>query len=125
MIKIYKFCFFYLKLTAACQTKAKRMNKTGITGIKSIIGAKGAYASGSFATNIAKDVIIYFFFHLLNSEFFDCLNFFKHKNFSGKIYGNDYNLILFRYLNRVEIKIKGKLLTSFTFMQRLVANKLA
>jgi hypothetical protein len=48
----------YLKLTAACQTKARRINKTGITGIKSTIGENGAYASGSFASNIAKDVII-------------------------------------------------------------------
>ncbi len=58
--------FFYLKLTAACQTKAKRINSTGITGIKSIIGAKGAYASGSFASNIAKDVIIDLFSNNFN-----------------------------------------------------------
>lgn len=48
----------YLKLTEACQTKAKRINKTGITGNTSTSGENGAYASGSFASNIAKDVII-------------------------------------------------------------------
>jgi hypothetical protein len=52
---------FYLKLTEACQTKAKRINKTGMIGSMSTIGEKGAYASGSFASNIAKDVIIILF----------------------------------------------------------------
>jgi hypothetical protein len=32
----------YLKLTAACHTKARRINKTGITGMKSTIGENGA-----------------------------------------------------------------------------------
>jgi hypothetical protein len=41
----------YLKLTAACQTNARRIKRTGITGIKSTIGENGAYASGSFAIN--------------------------------------------------------------------------
>jgi hypothetical protein len=49
--------FFYRKLTDACQTKANKMNKTGITGIKSIIGENGEYASGSFANTIAKDAM--------------------------------------------------------------------
>ena len=39
----------YLKLTAACQTKANNINNTGIIGNISTIGSKGAYASGSFA----------------------------------------------------------------------------
>lgn len=34
--------FSYLKLTAACQTKANKMNNTGIMGNTSTIGAKGA-----------------------------------------------------------------------------------
>ena len=32
----------YLKLTEACQTKANRINKTGIIGKTSTIGEKGA-----------------------------------------------------------------------------------
>jgi hypothetical protein len=47
----------YLKLTDACQTNAKRINKTGITGRTSTIGENGAYASGSFASTIAKFAI--------------------------------------------------------------------
>ena len=47
----------YLKLTDACQTNAKRINKTGITGKTSTIGENGAYASGSFASTSAKVVI--------------------------------------------------------------------
>lgn len=47
----------YLKLTDACHTKAKRINKTGITGRTSTSGANGAYASGSFASTIAKFAI--------------------------------------------------------------------
>lgn len=46
----------YLKLTDACQTKANKINKTGITGKTSTIGEKGAYASGSFATISALDI---------------------------------------------------------------------
>jgi hypothetical protein len=38
---------FYRKLTAACQTKAKRKKSIGMTGIKSTIGLKKAYASGN------------------------------------------------------------------------------
>lgn len=38
----------YLKLTAACHTKASNRKKTGITGITSTIGLKIAYASGNF-----------------------------------------------------------------------------
>ena len=47
----------YLKLTEACHTKAKRINKTGITGKTSTIGENGAYASGSFASTISKCAI--------------------------------------------------------------------
>ena len=36
------FFFFYLKLTEACQTKAKRKNKIGIIGKTSTNGLKGA-----------------------------------------------------------------------------------
>ena len=39
----------YLKLTEACQTKAKRKNSKGITGIISTIGFKKAQASGNLA----------------------------------------------------------------------------
>lgn len=46
----------YRKLTDACQTKANKINKTGITGKTSTIGEKGAYASGSFATISALDI---------------------------------------------------------------------
>lgn len=49
----------YLKLTDACQTNAKRINKTGITGRTSTIGANGAYASGSFASTMSKCAINY------------------------------------------------------------------
>lgn len=41
----------YLKLTAACQTKANNINKTGMIGSTSTIGSNGAYASGNLATN--------------------------------------------------------------------------
>lgn len=34
--------YFYRKLTAACQTKAKRKKNKGITGIMSTIGLKKA-----------------------------------------------------------------------------------
>jgi uncharacterized protein YkwD len=47
----------YLKLTDDCQTKARRINKTGITGRMSTIGENGAYASGSFASTISKCAI--------------------------------------------------------------------
>jgi hypothetical protein len=50
----------YLKLTDACQTKAKRINKTGITGRTSTIAENGAYASGSFANTITKFAINFF-----------------------------------------------------------------
>ena len=39
---------FYLKPTAACQTKASRRNSTGIAGIISTIGRNAAYASGRY-----------------------------------------------------------------------------
>lgn len=39
----------YLNPTAACQTKAKSKNKTGITGKISTIGLKTANTSGNFA----------------------------------------------------------------------------
>lgn len=42
-----EFIKYYRKLTAACQTKAKRKKKRGITGIMSMIGFKKAYASGN------------------------------------------------------------------------------
>ena len=41
----------YLKLTAACQTKANSMNNTGMIGSTSTMGSNGAYASGNFASN--------------------------------------------------------------------------
>ena len=44
---------FYLKLTDACQTKAKSKKSTGIIGKTSTIGSKGAYASGNFASKKA------------------------------------------------------------------------
>jgi hypothetical protein len=59
----------YLKLTDACHTKAKRINKTGITGSTSTSGAKGAYASGSFKSTIAKFAISFLLYYLL--EIFD------------------------------------------------------
>lgn len=52
--KSKKLIFYYLKPTAACQTKAKAKNNTGITGKTSTIGSKGAYASGNFASR--KDI---------------------------------------------------------------------
>ena len=39
---------YYLKLTEACQTKAKSKNKIGIIGKTSTSGSNGAYASGNF-----------------------------------------------------------------------------
>jgi hypothetical protein len=61
----------YLKLTDACQTKAKRINKTGITGRTSTIGANGAYASGSFASTIAKFAIsLYEKFKIFDARLF-------------------------------------------------------
>ena len=44
-------CKVYLKLTDACQTKARSKKKTGMIGKTSTIGSKGAYASGNFAIN--------------------------------------------------------------------------
>ena len=41
---------FYLKPTAACQTKANSKKNTGITGATSMIGLKIAYASGNLAS---------------------------------------------------------------------------
>lgn len=43
----------YLKLTDACQTKARSKKRTGIIGNTSTIGSKGAYASGNFANKKA------------------------------------------------------------------------
>ena len=43
----------YLKLTDACQTKARSKKSTGIIGNTSTIGSKGAYASGNFASKKA------------------------------------------------------------------------
>ena len=40
--------FFYLKPTAACQTKANKRKSTGIAGIISTIGRNAAYASGRY-----------------------------------------------------------------------------
>jgi len=45
-VKIIK---FYLKPTAACQTKANNRKKIGIIGSTSTKGSKIWYASGSFA----------------------------------------------------------------------------
>ena len=45
--------FCYLKLTDACQTKARSKKSTGIIGNTSTIGSKGAYASGNFASKKA------------------------------------------------------------------------
>ena len=44
---------FYLKLTDACQTKARSKNSTGMIGNTSTRGSKGAYASGNFASKKA------------------------------------------------------------------------
>lgn len=41
------YLIIHLKLTEACQTKAKRKNKIGIIGKVSTKGLSGAYASGS------------------------------------------------------------------------------
>lgn len=41
--------FIYLNFTAACHTKANAKNSKGIIGNTSIIGSKGAYASGKRA----------------------------------------------------------------------------
>ena len=57
LLKVNSTANNYLKLTDACQTKAKRINKTGITGRMSTIGENGAYASGSFANTISKCAI--------------------------------------------------------------------
>ena len=43
----------YLKLTDACQTKARSKKSTGIIGNTSTRGSKGAYASGNFASKKA------------------------------------------------------------------------
>jgi hypothetical protein len=43
----------YLKLTDACQTKARSKKSTGMIGNTSTIGSKGAYASGNFASKKA------------------------------------------------------------------------
>ena len=43
----------YLKLTEACQTKARSKKSTGMIGNTSTIGSKGAYASGNFASKKA------------------------------------------------------------------------
>ena len=40
----------YLKPTAACQTKARSKNNTGIAGITSTIGRNTVYGSGRAAT---------------------------------------------------------------------------
>ena len=43
----------YLKLTEACQTKARSKNSTGMIGNTSTRGSNGAYASGNFASKKA------------------------------------------------------------------------
>jgi hypothetical protein len=43
----------YLKLTDACQTKARSKKSTGMIGNTSTRGSKGAYASGNFASKKA------------------------------------------------------------------------
>jgi|APCry1669188879_1035177.scaffolds.fasta_scaffold351244_1 hypothetical protein len=52
----------YLKLTEACQAKAKRKNKRGIIGNTSTIGSNGAYASGSRPRRKREDEIINSFY---------------------------------------------------------------
>ncbi len=44
--------YYYLKPTAACQTKASKRKRTGITGNTSTNGLNIANASGKYANNI-------------------------------------------------------------------------
>ena len=49
--KIKQFVSFYLKPTAACQTKANKRKNTGIAGITSTIGRNTVYGSGKADSN--------------------------------------------------------------------------
>ena len=51
----------YRKLTAACQTNAKSINKTGIIGNTSTRGSNAAYASGNFASSIFIKIVFFYF----------------------------------------------------------------
>jgi len=57
----FSLIWFYLKPTEACQTKANKRKRTGITGITSTIGRNTVYGSGRAANKKLIPILRYLF----------------------------------------------------------------